>query len=561
MLSGLLKVAIPVFLVFAVCLVCVSDTDAVIHEIDVGNFFFSPTGTVVSSGDTVRWNFISGTHTSTSTVDSPKAWNSGNQSSGSFDVVFTAADGPGPFPYLCSIHPTSMKDTIFMELAPPFEVTTELVADGLTGPIFVTAPNSDSTRLFVVEKGGNVKIIKDGGVLSRPFLDITVRVNSTGNEQGLLGLAFHPAYPDSGYFYVNYIGSGDSTHVSRFSVTGDPDSADAASEKNILTLAQPFTNHNAGMLAFGPSDGYLYIGLGDGGGSPGDRPQNPGLLLGKMLRVDVNSLSAYEIPLDNPYVGQPDTLDEIWAFGFRNPWRWSFDRLTGELYIGDVGQSDFEEIDFEPGSSGGGFNYGWPLKEGSACYTPPTDCDPLGITTDPIHEYPQTEASCFSITGGYVYRGCAIPDMAGYYFFGDFCTGVVEAFAFDGETKGPVDTIFQLTAFNPASFGEDAFGELYIAMMGSGEILKIVPDGVPSQCPDLGGCCSGFTGNINCSVSDDPDISDITALIDFLYLSGTPLCCAEEADVNKSGGEPDISDITALIDNLYLSHTPLPLCP
>ena len=531
---------------------------ATVHDVNVANFAFSPTGTVVQPGDTVRWHLVSGTHTTTSTSDSPKMWDSGtlNSPGQTFEVAFTAADGPGPFPYLCSFHSSTMKDTIFMAPLTDPAVTTQIAAENLQDPVFVTSSPDDSTRLFVVENPGFIRIVKNGSVLTRPFLDISAEVNSASSERGLLGLAFHPDYTTNGYFYVNYTDLDGNTHIARFTVSSDPDSADAATEFPILNVTQPYQNHNAGMLEFGPNDGYLYIGLGDGGlgGDPENRAQTLDSLLGKMLRIDVDGGSPYAIPADNPYVGTPNARDELWAIGLRNPWRWSFDRSTGDLFLADVGQGEREEINIEPFDSPGGVNYGWRLKEGTLCYDPATNCDPGGITTEPNYEYGHLLGRC-AITGGYIYRGCAMPALNGYYFFADYCSGEVWAFHYDGQAMGPVMPVFTLDNFDVVSFGQDAYGELYIVEMSAGRILKIVPDGVPSQCPAAPSCCIGpFTGNTDCDPDDKTSLSDVTRLIDRVYLSKAPLCCEAEGNTD---GDPDsklsLSDITLLIDHVYLS--------
>jgi glucose/arabinose dehydrogenase len=362
------------------------------------------------------------------------------------------------------------------------ELTTTRVASGLSSPVFVTSPSGDLERLFIVEQPGRIKILTGGEILPAPFLDIVDRV-SFGGERGLLGLAFHPDYDDNGYFYVNYTNNSGNTVISRFDVSADPDLADPSSEYVILTISQPYSNHNGGMIAFGPLDGYLYVGMGDGGsaGDPQNRAQNDGVLLGKLLRIDIDGGDPYAIPPDNPFAGPGDPLDEIWAKGVRNPWRFSFDKLTGDLYIGDVGQNIWEEIDFQPASSPGGENYGWRLMEGNHCYNPPDNCDPGGLTY-PIHEYSHggTPFRC-SVTGGYVYRGGSIPDLQGAYFFADYCSNQIWSFRYDGENVvGLTDRTSELAPGNGfsiddiSSFGEDAGGELYIVDLG-GEVFKIVP--------------------------------------------------------------------------------------
>ena len=376
---------------------------------------------------------------------------------------------------------------------------TTLVADGLERPNLVTAPPWD-LRLFIVEQRGVIRILEGGELLETPFLDIDDLVVDIGgfDERGLLGLAFHPDYDNNGQFFVYYTNNESNSVVARYEVSADPDVADPASAQIVLTVDQPFENHNGGMLAFG-LEGYLYIGLGDGGsaGDPGNRAQDLTTLLGKMLRIDVDGGAPYAIPPDNPFVGTPDALDEIWAYGLRNPWRYSFDRETSDLWIGDVGQSSWEEIDFQPAASSGGENYGWRLMEGSHCYNPPVDCDD-GTLTHPIYEYDHESGRC-SVTGGYVYRGAALPELQGQYFFGDFCTG--EIWSFREEGGEAVDVQDRTAELSPggglsidfiASFGEDGFGELYVIDRGdgtNGEVFKIVP-----ETADVGGAEGGSGG-------------------------------------------------------------------
>ena len=367
-------------------------------------------------------------------------------------------------------------------------LTTVRVAQGLTRPAFVTAPPGDTARVFIVEQRGSdnrgrIKILKNGVLLSRPFL--TTAVLATAFEQGLLGLAFAPDYATTGRFYINYTRAGDgATIVARHTVSSDPDSANPTGTV-ILTVAQPFDNHNGGWLGFGP-DGFLYVALGDGGdaGDPGDRAQNLNTLLGKMLRIDVSG-ATYTSPPGNPFVGVAG-LDEIWAYGLRNPWRPAFDRLTGDLYIADVGQNIIEELNFQPASSNGGENYGWRCYEGLNFFTesatiPCGSCLAPGCPkAEPIFQYPHTGGRC-SVTGGYVYRGCAIPDLKGQYFFADYCAATI----YSGRAQGDTLVDFRdrtaqlapgggLSIGSITSFGEDARGELYICDQG-GEVFKIVP--------------------------------------------------------------------------------------
>ena len=296
------------------------------------------------------------------------------------------------------------------------------VADGLDRPLFVTHGDDGSGRLFIVERAGTVRILAEGRLVERPFLDIRDRVGSEGSEQGLLGLAFAPDYAHSGRFYVNYTDRRGDTVVARYQVAADPDLADPASERVVLRIDQPAANHNGGMLAFGP-DGRLWIGAGDGGGS-NDRygnGQNPGTLLGKMLRLDVTSDpdQPYAIPANNPWLNSDwngqDVRDEVWAVGLRNPWRYSFDRDTGDLWIADVGQNRYEEINIVPAGSPGGLNFGWPISEGSHCFPEDKVCDLSGLEA-PAFDYSHDDGNC-SITGGYVYRGTQIPALRGAYLF------------------------------------------------------------------------------------------------------------------------------------------------
>jgi hypothetical protein len=355
-----------------------------------------------------------------------------------------------------------------------------LVASGLSQPLDLAAPPGDTARVFIVEKTGTIRILKHGAIQSAPFLDLSGRV-SGGSEQGLLGLAFHPQYAANGKFYVNYTDLAGDTHIVEFTASTDPDLASPAG-RELLHVSQPYANHNGGGLAFGP-DGYLYIGLGDGGsaGDPQRRAQNPDSLLGKLLRIDVNATdpvagTQYAIPPDNPFRGRAGYRPEIWDLGLRNPWRFSFDRATGHLYIGDVGQNLWEEVDLEaPGA--GGRNYGWNIMEGLHCYGASV-CDTAGLTR-PVLEYGHAQGC--SITGGHVYRGTALPGLQGAYFYGDYCTGFVRSFRVLGgmitderDWSGSLHTTSGGALSGLSSFGEDARGELYIVLLG-GEIYRIDP--------------------------------------------------------------------------------------
>jgi glucose/arabinose dehydrogenase len=320
--------------------------------------------------------------------------------------------------------------------------------------------------LYVAQKTGAVVRIRDGRVDPVAVLDLSGEV-SLGSEQGLLGLVFSP---DGRYLYVNYTDTNGDTHVTEFAMRGDR--ADPSTRRDVLSVDQPFVNHNGGNLVFGP-DGYLYIGLGDGGsgGDPLGNGQSLSTLLGKMLRIDPRPSTgrSYSVPRTNPFVGRADARPEIWAYGLRNPWRYSFDRLTGDLWIADVGQSAWEEIDVQPAASDGGENYGWALMEGDHPYG---GGDPPDDVIRAVYEYSHEDGGC-TITGGYVYRGSAIPELSGAYLFGDFCLGRLEALRLEG---GRVTEHRELGPVVPnlSSFGEDADGELYVISLG-GVVSKIVP--------------------------------------------------------------------------------------
>jgi glucose/arabinose dehydrogenase len=408
-------------------------------------------------------------------------------------------------------------------------MTTRRVAVGLSRPVFATAPPADTERLFLVEQHtGRIKILRldTAEMNATPFLDIVGL--ATGNEQGLLGLAFHPDYAHNGYFYVNFTASGGgTTHIRRYRVSADPDVADPGSPTTVLAYSQPQSNHNGGWLGFGPNDGFLYIATGDGGGSDdndaghtagtGNAQDITDNLLGKILRIDVNGDDfpddpnrSYAIPPTNPFVGLPGD-DEIWAYGLRNPWRPSFDRLTGDLYIADVGQNAREEIDFQSAASSGGENYGWRLREGTIA-TPSGGVGgpaPPGAV-DPIHEYGHTGApnGGFSITGGYVYRG-PIATLYGVYFFADYVSEQIWSLRFDGTNK--TEFLNRTTELAPrvesidaiASFGEDAQGNLYLVDLGGtdndGEVFKILPDADNDGIAD---------DQDNCALAPNPDQLD-----------------------------------------------------
>ncbi len=342
-------------------------------------------------------------------------------------------------------------------------------ASGLTSIVGIT--NAGDERLFVVNQRGFIHIVSSSSVVNpQPFLNISERV-VYGGERGLLGLAFHPQYKLNGYFYVNYIGKGDSTQISRFQVSvGDENLADPNTELKILSISQPYSNHNGGDLCFGP-DGYLYIGLGDGGsgGDPGNRAQNPQQLLGKMLRIDVDNGNPYAVPTTNPFYNSTTILPEIWAMGLRNPWRFSFDHLTGDLWIADVGQNAFEEVNFQPAGSKGGENYGWKCYEGNQVYNA-TACNSEISFTFPVFAYSQ-DTEC-SVTGGYVYRGSTDSPFYGRYFFTDYCSDRIWTLHRAGDSWIKED-FGRFQGNNFSTFGEDANGQLYVAGLSSGKIFKI----------------------------------------------------------------------------------------
>jgi glucose/arabinose dehydrogenase len=346
------------------------------------------------------------------------------------------------------------------------------IVTGLSAPLYLTSPPGGLARLFVVEQTGAIRIVKDGVLLTAPFLDLTSRI-STGGERGLLGLAFDPDYATSARFIVHFTDPAGNTTLSRFQASANPDVADPASELVILTADQPFTNHNGGQIAFGP-EGFLYVGLGDGGGSgdPDGRGQNLSDLLGSILRIDVRSTEPYTVPADNPFA--QSAAPEVWSYGLRNPWRFSFDRATGDLYVADVGEGQWEEIDVSTAADGGGkgLNYGWNLMEGTHCFRA-SSCDQAGLTL-PAFEYSHQEGC--SITGGYVYRGSAIPALQGHYFYADYCQGWVRSLRYSSGTVTDQTEWPSLTPGGPVlSFGEDAAGELYVLDQG-GRVSKVVPD-------------------------------------------------------------------------------------
>ena len=356
-----------------------------------------------------------------------------------------------------------------------FDVTLSSVGSGFERPVLVTNAGDGSDRLFVVEQAGIIWAYVKGGEGATTFLDISDRVGSEGNEQGLLGLAFAPDYAESGLLYVDYTDLDGNTVVSRFTVTDDANAADPASEEVILTQEQPYANHNGGGIAFGP-DGYLYISLGDGGsqGDPNGNGQNLGVWLGKILRIDVDPAAiaegdTYGIPADNPFVDTADAAPEVYFYGLRNPWRFSFDAATGDVYIGDVGQDVYEEIDVVAAEDAGGQNFGWNLMEGDQCYAS-DPCEDASFTA-PVFAYAHDVGGC-SVTGGFVYRGTAIPELIGTYVFADYCSGLLWGMGQDADGAWVVSDPIE-TGAAISSFGEDEDGELYVTDL-NGSIYQVV---------------------------------------------------------------------------------------
>jgi len=384
----------------------------------------------------------------------------------------------------------------FLLQAEELSLSSILIADGFKKPLFVTSHPTNSKLLYVVEQGGKILIINNSKKLGEPFLDISNKIltpSRPGDERGLLGFAFHPNYESNNKFYINYINNDGFTIVSEFSAQNNT-VANSLSERILFDLKQPYGNHNGGHIQFGPN-GYLYISIGDGGkrGDPLNAGQDLNTLFGKVIRIDVNKVP-YGIPKTNPYYGEKNMRGEIWAWGLRNVWRFSFDRKNGDIYYGDVGQNKWEEINYEPSSSKGGVNYGWRIMEASKCYNPEKNCDEKGLTL-PIHEYPndanymvvlgggtQNNSDGCSVTGGYVYRGGEIKNLNGYYVFGDYCSGNIWTFkVINNKATRLTNRTEEINLANGefttsiSSFGEDADGELYIVEYNGG-IYKLTQD-------------------------------------------------------------------------------------
>lgn len=415
---------------------------------------------------------VSGGETPTAAVLLPAVINpaEGTQPAQTAVIESVAAVTPSPAPtFTPTMSPTPAATRFPMatftppsaaEFPDPAEYVWTPVVNGLRSPIGMAHAGDGSGRVFILEQSGAIRILKDEMLAPAPFLDIIANVSSEGNEQGLLGLAFHPRYTENGYFYVNYTRRPDgATVIARYQVSADdPDRADPNSEMELMVIEQPYANHNGGAVVFGP-DGYLYLALGDGGaaGDPHNNGQSKDSLLGKILRVDVDGGEPYTVPADNPFAGGGGA-PEIWAYGLRNPWRIAFDRLTGDLFIADVGQNQWEEINHLPADAAGGANFGWNFFEASHPYQ---GALPPGISViAPVAEYSHAEGGC-SVTGGSVYRGQALPGWQGIYIYGDYCTGNVWGLLMDA--AGNWQSRLQFTNVGRiASFGEDEAGEIYL---------------------------------------------------------------------------------------------------
>jgi glucose/arabinose dehydrogenase len=396
-------------------------------------------------------------------IVSPPAWTPSPTPTGPSAATPSATAAASPAPTAPPALPSP---------SPATAVALELVADGLASPLFAGNAGDGSGRLFVLEQVGRIRVVRDGRLVRAPFLDIAARI-SAGGERGLLGLAFAPTFATDGRFFVDYTDRDGNTVVSEFRAP-DPaaDRADPGSERVLLRIRQPFANHNGGALATGP-DGLLWIATGDGGsgGDPLGNGQNLRTLLGKLLRIDPRPAGGapYGIPADNPFVDRAGARAEIWAYGLRNPWRFSFDRANGDLWIGDVGQGAIEEVDRWPAGSPGGPNFGWNTMEASACFDPAEGCDRAGLVL-PVAEY-RHDRGC-AVTGGYVYRGAAVPGLTGTYLYADFCAGTIWGIPAAAGAGAP--RVLLESGLSIASFGEDEAGELYVVDLAGGRLFRIV---------------------------------------------------------------------------------------
>ncbi len=366
------------------------------------------------------------------------------------------------------------------------QVSLTPVVSGLSQPTHISHAADGTGRLFVVERAGRIRIFKNGNLLTTPFVDISDRVTTRGPEQGLFSVAFPPGYAAKRYFYIYYTNTSGNLVIARYRLTADPDVADAGSEMIVLSINHPVNlNHNGGQHVFGPNDAFLYAGIGDGGGAgdTSNNAQNPNTLLGKLLRIDVETgnPTTYTIPTTNPFTKNADYRGEIWALGLRNPWRFSFDRQTNDLFIADVGQNAREEIDFQPAASTGGQNYGWRCYEGTQSFNL-SGCGPSSNYTFPVYDYSSLDPlpEC-SIIGGFVYRGLRYVLMRGIYFYGDFCSGKIWGLKYDGVSWQ--NNLLYDAPFSIPTFGEDEAGNLYVADYGNGRIYSIDSQGFSLYLP------------------------------------------------------------------------------
>ncbi|MGD9933310.1 MAG: sorbosone dehydrogenase family protein [Dehalococcoidia bacterium] len=368
-------------------------------------------------------------------------------------------------------------DTATATGTPPASIAVGLakVVDGVDRPVAVANAGDGSGRLFVIEKEGLVRVVKGGALVAEPFLDVRDLVTDSGNEQGLLGIAFHPDYARNGRFFIAFTAAGSNANSLAEFRAGNPagDRADRDSGRVLLAIPDTRSNHNGGMVAFGP-DGYLYLSTGDGGGGgdPDRAGQDVSTLQGKILRLDVDGAAPFAIPADNPFARTNGARGEIWAYGLRNPWRFSFDRETGDLWIADVGQNEYEEVNLQPAASAGGENYGWSVMEGTHCFRPADGCDTSGKVL-PVHEYSHDDGGC-SVTGGYRYRGADVPGLRGLYVFVDYCQRDLLALAPDG--AGWRVLSIGRTPGRVSAFGEDEAGELYLVSDGDGGLYRITAE-------------------------------------------------------------------------------------
>ena len=349
-----------------------------------------------------------------------------------------------------------------------------LITSTLSKPLFLTAAPGDTAREFVVEQTGKIRIIRHDTLLAAPFLDVTSQIDYDGQERGLLSVAFDPSYATNGHFFIDYTDTAGNIEIMRYTVSADPNVGDPATADTVIEIDHhTYSNHNGGLILFGP-DGFLYIGTGDGGsgGDPLGNGQDSTKRLGKILRIDVSALP-YTIPSSNPFKSKPPAAPEVWAYGIRNPWRFSFDRQTHDLYIGDVGQDAYEEVDRAPAGDPGGHNYGWNTMEGMHCFPPGASCNQTGLTL-PILEYAHGPADAIgcAIIGGHVYRGSLAPELTGRYLYADLCSGFVRSFKWNGAVSDEVDLTPEVGSYpGVTSFGEDARGELYL-VVGDGSLYR-----------------------------------------------------------------------------------------